>query len=550
MFIKNERDKFLKIKTRLIFAKTFKHKVVILATFSLIYLIILIVLINTWFARNVETKSLLNLPNVVVHIDLKGSPPKISYLKSLLPKFKEFGVTGLLMEYEDMFPYEDKLVNLSARNCYEKSELFQFISLATHMEIEVIPLIQTFGHMEHVLKLKEFQHLREMPLYPDSICPSRLESQDLIKNMIEQVANFHNDITPLKQFHIGCDEVYHMNKCHLCTRNGLKDSEIFVRHVKMVTSLLKKISPNTTVLIWDDGLRDIPVYKWNNIVKDLHIEPVYWDYRPSLSISHVNLMKYYDTFQNIWVASAFKGADGRIATFPDLKKRFLNNFSWLSLMHGYKFGGRSEVYKFKGVILTGWSRYSHMDAPCELLPLSIPSLFLNLLLIRHFKDFGYSDEDEKLSVHLYFNKYLKDDFKNALVCPTVNIEYLDVSYCKFDGKEVYNIHKHLSMIFADISYKLNDEETGLSAVDFYSKTHNVNLNNVDKDLEWTNTTIKEMLEAENILRHNLKQYYDVSFINEYVNYKLYNWKLILYNLSKKLNVMLRNRTWDRRPYVL
>lgn len=64
-----------------------------------------------------------DLPNVVVHLDLKGMPPKLSYLKSLLPKLHELGVTGFLVEYEDMFPYEGRLVNLRAKYAYKKTEV-------------------------------------------------------------------------------------------------------------------------------------------------------------------------------------------------------------------------------------------------------------------------------------------------------------------------------------------------------------------------------------------------------------------------------------------
>lgn len=77
-----------------------------------------------------ETKSKINvvnmptvLPYVVVHLDLKGTPLKLSYLRKLLPYLKGHGANGLLMEYEDMFPYEGNLVNLSAENCYKKTEV-------------------------------------------------------------------------------------------------------------------------------------------------------------------------------------------------------------------------------------------------------------------------------------------------------------------------------------------------------------------------------------------------------------------------------------------
>lgn len=65
----------------------------------------------------------INLDYVVVHLDLKGMPPKLSYLKSLLETLKRNGVNGLLMEYEDTFPYEGTLANLSVVHHYKKDEV-------------------------------------------------------------------------------------------------------------------------------------------------------------------------------------------------------------------------------------------------------------------------------------------------------------------------------------------------------------------------------------------------------------------------------------------
>jgi hypothetical protein len=59
----------------------------------------------------------------LVHLDLKGAPPRISYLKKLLPIFKRLGATGLLLEWEDMFPFSGSLAKVAATNHYTPDEV-------------------------------------------------------------------------------------------------------------------------------------------------------------------------------------------------------------------------------------------------------------------------------------------------------------------------------------------------------------------------------------------------------------------------------------------
>lgn len=100
----------------------------------------------------------------IVHIDLKGAPLKVSYYKEFFPLIKSLGATGLIIEYEDMFPYSNK--NIPASNMYSKNDIKLILETARKNSLDVIPLVQTFGHLEFVLKLKEFEHLREVPRFP------------------------------------------------------------------------------------------------------------------------------------------------------------------------------------------------------------------------------------------------------------------------------------------------------------------------------------------------------------------------------------------------
>ena len=47
-------------------------------------------------------------PQRIVHLDLKGAPPSISYLKKVLTMSQGLGATGVLVEWEDMFPWSGR----------------------------------------------------------------------------------------------------------------------------------------------------------------------------------------------------------------------------------------------------------------------------------------------------------------------------------------------------------------------------------------------------------------------------------------------------------
>ena len=87
-----------------------------------------------------------------------------------------------------MFPFWGTLRNISAKNAYSQRDVQNLQKWAMQNDLIVIPLVQTFGHMEFVLKLDEFKDLREVPIYPQSICPSQDRSWTIIQEMTDQVS--------------------------------------------------------------------------------------------------------------------------------------------------------------------------------------------------------------------------------------------------------------------------------------------------------------------------------------------------------------------------
>lgn len=161
----------------------------------------------------------------IVHFDLKGAAPKVSYLAKVFRLIEKAGATGILLEWEDMFPFEDDLSIGKHRFAYTQDDVEEILKHAKSSNLEVIPLVQTFGHLELFLKYQEFRSLRELDHFPQAICPSKDGSFELVKKIVDQVMAFHKDA----QFiHIGCDEVFQLGECSKCR---LKDrDELFLDH--------------------------------------------------------------------------------------------------------------------------------------------------------------------------------------------------------------------------------------------------------------------------------------------------------------------------------
>ena len=107
----------------------------------------------------------------LVHFDLKGAPPRLDYLIRVIKLAKQFGAEGFLIEYEDMFPWDGELALLRGKHAYTKDNIKALLSVVAEEKMIVVPLIQTFGHLELVLKHKDFKHLRADKEISNSICP-------------------------------------------------------------------------------------------------------------------------------------------------------------------------------------------------------------------------------------------------------------------------------------------------------------------------------------------------------------------------------------------
>ena len=97
--------------------------------------------------------------NVVIHFDLKGAPPKVDYFLEMLRLISKGGATGILLEWEDMFPWTGTLEQFKNTDAYSEADVDIILNEAKTLKLDVIPLVQTFGHLEWILKYEEISEL-------------------------------------------------------------------------------------------------------------------------------------------------------------------------------------------------------------------------------------------------------------------------------------------------------------------------------------------------------------------------------------------------------
>ena len=313
-----------------------------------------------------------------VHIDMKGGPPTLAYLLDLLEVMADWGAAGLVVEWEDMFPWSGELSVLARPGHYTLEMVSSLLDHAARLHLKVIPLIQTFGHMEFVLKHDKFRHLRQIANVPNCVRPLSLDTEAgevrrLLGEMVRQVRAAQPDLSCL---HIGCDEVWCLGQSdrarHHMEKFSLTVTDLYLDHVAGVCDLAREMVADLRVLVWDDMMRTASPAQLSR----LQVEPVVWSYG-QVRLPAGLLARYHRVWPgNVWAGSAWRGATGPAVAATTVRHHLENHMSWLAL------DTEEEVGEMAGMILTGWARYDHYAAHCELLPASLPSLAACLAVLN------------------------------------------------------------------------------------------------------------------------------------------------------------------------
>lgn len=207
---------------------------------------------------------------------------RMDVLQKIIRNIALMGINQLMLYTEDTFEIPGEPFFGYFRGGYTQKELKAIDDYAFQFGIEVVPCIQTLGHLEQVLHWPCYRHMQDTAAV---LLAGDPKAEELIVKMIDAAAAPFRS----RRIHIGMDEAHGIGAGKYRLRNGLKPPfEILVNHLQRVTDLCRErgLSP----MIWSDmffrlGSKDnqyydrnstIPTEAANKVASD--VEVIYWDY--------------------------------------------------------------------------------------------------------------------------------------------------------------------------------------------------------------------------------------------------------------------------------
>ncbi len=332
------------------------------------------------------------------HLDLRIQVMPMPELKAFAKRLSDGGINTLIMEWEGTYPFE-KHPLIPNRYAYTKAEIVGFVKYCNSLGIDVIPLQQSFGHVEYILRNEKYKDLREDQKDYSQVCPLQTKQDSLLfTDLYTELASTHTS----KYIHIGGDETYLLGHDERCKLKVAKEgkSKLYIDYIRMLCGIVIKLGK--TPVLWADIAMKYPE-AINLLPKGTVL--VDWNYGWSMNNfgDHQKLMQ---SGYEIWGAPSLRShPDNYFLTQWEKHFNNIRNFVPVARDLGYK-----------GIVMTSWSTSGAYSSVFE-----TDENITDLYAIRHvYPISGFSmllaayiesiKSTEPLDIEKFINDYCKKQY--------------------------------------------------------------------------------------------------------------------------------------------
>jgi hypothetical protein len=205
------------------------------------------------------------------HIDLKRAMWQRAYLDRYLDILKQWNYNAIVLEIENKLDFRDHPW-AAHPDAWSHDEAADFAESCRNRGLQVIPLVQTLGHLEWLVGRAEYAHLREAPEFTTHVDVTNPDSLPLVQQLVDEVVEVFG---PQEYVHLGADETWELGKSERCGKIEAAEGEgsLYVRHMRPLLEhvLRKGLRP----IIWADMILTHPSTS-GEIPRDVVLMD--WDY--------------------------------------------------------------------------------------------------------------------------------------------------------------------------------------------------------------------------------------------------------------------------------
>ncbi|PCJ62647.1 MAG: hypothetical protein COA79_03780 [Planctomycetota bacterium] len=435
------------------------------------------------------------------HIDMNGALYPKQYLVKWLEELADLNYDTILWEVENGIQWET-CPECVAPDAFSKSEFKEILQISRDLGFENIPLFQTIGHAEYVLKNKEYLYLSELSDNFQQYCPLKDEVKGFLNTWIHEYYEIFGDV---KYFHIGADEAYNLGECSDCKEKATNSSlsKLYIDHInETIKPILEK---GSIPIIWADMVlhhfdaldsldKRILLFDWNygkhNKVDTLHIwgkKNVAFNNIPEETMKEFGDYIFPDknsTPEIFYTADYLANKGFQVVTCPASSHYGDNIFASRAQLHFdncFDSIAKSKQSHLSGFMLTSWT--------VHMFPWELQRIFIAIPSFLKENPNGAQEEYKKWYENKYFQASLPSFWKavDLISTPVLGSRTRDTVHNKSNlkiEKEAFSTQLQKAETTTE-STKLNQTIKEFEeALSLFQKVRNENSNNTYEVDHW------------------------------------------------------------------
>lgn len=205
------------------------------------------------------------------HIDLKRAMWRLDYLLEFMRRLKQWGFNSVVLEIEDKFRFS-RHPSLAHPDSPTHGQWREWAQSCRDIGIDVVPLVQTLGHLEFALNKPAYAHLREEAGLRHHVDVTNPGSVPFVLELVQEAVDVFQ---PEKFFHVGGDETAELAAGGRLESWRERRGELYLKHMLPVFEHVR--CRGLRPMLWHDM-----VFKYGEagILPEMpkDVVMVHWDY--------------------------------------------------------------------------------------------------------------------------------------------------------------------------------------------------------------------------------------------------------------------------------